>query len=142
MSTYSTFIITSIFSVFFIGCASSQFEKGFPFEIEEAAYTVSDQSYQIEITTLEPIIDVPSVVYFRDKSSSSIRLEDKNTLHIFISRLNTGNIIMHKDPKKEYGNTIGNNNNTKFKLKENEVVLGFKEGNGSLNYYKIIAVTK
>lgn len=142
MSIYSKLIIISIFSFFLFNCASSQFEKEFPFEIENTTYTVSNQSYQIKITTSEPIVNSPSIVYFRDKVSSDIQLENKNTLHVFISRLNTGNITLHKDPKKEFGNTIENNNNTKFKLKENEVVLGFENENNALRYYKVIATIK
>lgn len=128
--------ILTVFTFFMMNCASSQFESQLPFSIEKAIYSIDNQLYNVKIESNQKITSVPTVVYFRDKFSSAIKVEG-NQLNIIIPRKTIGNLVMHKDPKKEYGNTLQTNDNKKFTLEENEIVLGFGS-EGSIKFYKII----
>lgn len=118
-----------------MSCASSQFENQPPFPIEKVVYNINDQFYTIQIISDQNITTVPTIVYFRDKFSSNIKT-DGNQLNIIIPRKKLANIVMHKDPKKEFGNTIEMNDNKKFSLKEDEIVLGFGQKD-AIKFYKI-----
>ncbi len=119
-----------------MSCASSQFNNELPFKVSEATYKVTNSLYEITIISDQPITSIPSTVYFRDRFSSNINVNG-NQLNILISRVNTSNIVMHRDPEKEYGNTMHNNKNNRFKLADDELILSFKNKKNEL-LYKIL----
>ncbi len=135
----SIFKITGILTLcifLMMSCASSQFNNEPPFKVSKATYKITHSLYEITIISDQPIISTPSTVYFRDRFSSNINVNG-NQLNILISRVNTSDIIMHRDPEKEYGNIMHNNKNTRFKLADDEFVLSFGSKKNEL-LYKIL----
>ena len=126
--------ITFLSILFIVSCASAQFESELPFTIKSIDYKESSGSYTFNIEGDEEVI-VPQKAYFRNQSSTNIKKDD-NTLTILFSKNGGRNIVMHKDPKKEFGNTLPSNTESRFKLDDNEMVLIFGEGENE-KLYKI-----
>ncbi|MFV0238168.1 MAG: hypothetical protein ACK5HU_06540 [Flavobacteriales bacterium] len=126
--------VLTLLTFFMVCCAPSQFENTTPFSIKKAIYNVNDSFYNLQIESDQNITPNPTIVYFRDKFSEYIKA-DGNQLKILIPRKSSHHMVLHKDSEKEFGNTLQNNN--KFILNENEIVLGFEQ-KGVTKYYKII----
>jgi len=86
-------------------------------------------------------------VFFQNKEEKIIAEFNSNQFEIFlrIATINDPekkNLIMSKNPKDEYGNTIPfKNKNIPFDLKEDEAVLLYNV-NGKEYYYKITGIKK
>ncbi|MFV0531357.1 MAG: hypothetical protein ACK5MD_07950 [Flavobacteriales bacterium] len=131
--------ILTLFTFFIVSCVSSQFKNELPFEVSKATYTITNSLYEINIVSNESITSILSMVYFRDRVSSDIKVNG-NQLNILIPR-NTKKIVMHKDAEKEYGNTLQDNRNNRFKLGDDELVLSFGTNKNEI-LYKISVTAK
>lgn len=84
-------------------------------------------------------------VYFRGKQAKLVL--SSNETRTYIARFTNApnykdDIVLDKDPKKEYGNTPPVlKKSISFELKNDECVISYKQGNNT-NYFKIVKLEK
>lgn len=128
-------------------CKSSKFEIETPFNIKKASFQhwvggqqgVKGIHIKLLIADLSEAINL-QFVYFNHKKVK-LYLKKDETDKLFTANINTSDgidMIIHKDPKKEYGNKIPNaTSKIPFELKENEAVISYLE-NKIEKFYKVI----
>lgn len=155
MKIISNMLLLSIIFISFTNCSSAQkLEKETPFKIESAYFQSwvagiegGGSGINIFISTedlSQKKIDLDSV-YFRGKAS---KFETKPIKpYSFIGRFSTPfnqkrDLIMSNKPNAEYGNEAPQPNfKIPFKIKDDECVISYKEGNKT-KYFKIEKVVE
>jgi hypothetical protein len=136
----------------FSQCSSTQFDKKAPVTITDAFYKnwvggiPGVKGILITIKAKAPKTDIIfDSIYFNNKM---IKLESqlqKNELILtgnFTVRSKTNHIIMHADPKEEFGNKPPNiSNKIPFELQDNEAVISYFI-KSKKRYYKLNNIKK
>ena len=130
----------TIFSLFIMAisltfCAMKQeFQTEFPQEIKSVFYQKEKNSakssgvyFYIELE--KPLAKTVKLekVYFHNQEAFVKGITSKDFTAYFSSSIAQQDLILHKDPSKEYGNKAPVIQNTKFDLKPNEAVLEYKK---------------
>lgn len=124
---------------------SYELQREASFQILKAEYKnwvggvegVRGTTFEIVINNSNIVIDT---VYFRErKIAPSVKVLNKTSLQITgnISSKSKPVLILHKDPKQEFGNVApAKNTNFPFELRKDELVLNYYENN-RMKYLKI-----
>lgn len=129
------FLVTSLTNCSTMQNKNTHLQNKAPFTVEEALHISNENApytiLSIKKTNPEIVLDE---VYFLDK-----KLKLKLDAGSYIAKINTiinKDLILHSDPKKEYGNTPPVMEKIPFKLKDNEAVVSYKI-KGIVKYYKL-----
>ncbi|AZJ32982.1 hypothetical protein SAMN05444344_1256 [Tenacibaculum mesophilum] len=123
-----------ILALSFTKCASVKMENNHPFKIESASYShvtggvkgsYNSTNLIINFTAEKPV-DFQKV-YFQNRITKAI-VEQHNDKQYITARYKTSSnelndLILHADPKKEFGNTPAEE--FPFELKENEAMVSY-----------------
>lgn len=134
------FLVTSLTNCSTMQNKNNHLQKEAPFTVVEALHISNENApytiLSIKKTNPEIVLDE---VYFLDK-----KLKLKLDAGSYIAKINTiinKDLILHSDPKKEYGNTPPVVEKIPFKLKDNEAVVSYKI-KGIVKYYKLKVIHK
>ncbi|MGG6229675.1 hypothetical protein [Tenacibaculum sp. SDUM215027] len=142
-----------ILALSFTKCASVKMENNHPFKIESASYShvtggvkgsYSSTNLIINFTAEKPV-DFQKV-YFQNKITKAV-IEQHNDKQYIAARYKTSSndrkdIILHADPKKEFGNTPNTpTEEFPFELKENEAMVSYVIGE-KIHYVKVKNIIK
>ena len=144
MKGYKTIILLFIIAINLTFCAMKQeFQTEFPQEIKSVFYQKwkdgkesSGTNFYIEFKT--PLVANIKLekIYFQNQESA-IKGITKNTFTArFYNENKKEDLILHKDPSREYGNKAPVIQKTKFDLKPNEAILEYKKDSKTL-FYKL-----
>ncbi|UOB16017.1 hypothetical protein [Abyssalbus ytuae] len=151
MNSFINFLLAGIIMVGFSGCGSSQkLVKEVPFTLGEVMIEKWENNEDNSNSTniFIPVeqgkeIELDSV-YFREKVVKLAKIQRDSYL-VYIGKFKNApspknDIIMHADPKKEYGNKPPQKNKKiPFKLEKNQAVVSF-DHEGEKKYYKIDSI--
>ncbi|REH56283.1 hypothetical protein C7448_101321 [Tenacibaculum gallaicum] len=143
-----------ILALSFTKCASVKMENNHPFKIESASYShvtggvkgsYSSTNLIIYFAT-EESVDFQKV-YFQNRVTKAV-VEQHNDKKFIAARYKTSlgddrkDIILHADPKKEFGNTPNApTEEFPFNLKENEAMVSYVIGE-KIHYVKVENIVK
>ncbi|AZJ34519.1 hypothetical protein [Tenacibaculum singaporense] len=142
-----------ILALSFTKCASVKMENNHPFKIESASYShvtggvkgsYNSTNLIINFTAEKPV-DFQKV-YFQNRITKAI-VEQHNDKQYIAARYKTSSndrkdLILHADPKKEFGNTPNTPaEEFPFELKENEAMISYVIGEKT-HYVKIENIIK
>lgn len=135
-------------------CASVKMENNHPFKIESASYShvtggvkgsYNSTNLIINFTAKEPV-DFQKV-YFQNRITNAV-IEQHNDKQYITARYKTSSdedrkdLILHADPKEEFGNTPNNpTEKFPFELKENEAMVSYTIGD-KIHYVKVENIEK
>ncbi|GFD91462.1 hypothetical protein KUL156_40650 [Alteromonas sp. KUL156] len=139
-----------ILALSFTKCASVKMENNHPFKIESASYShvtggvkgsYNSTNLIINFTAEKPV-DFQKV-YFQNRITKAV-VEQHNDKQYIAARYKTSSnelndLILHADPKKEFGNTPAEE--FPFELKENEAMVSYII-EGKTHYVKIENIIK
>lgn len=136
----------------FTQCASYRLDKKPPFTIKSATYSkfVGGRQESLGGTKITVVYTTDSNVtfdhiYYGTKKAriSNTSYQGKQSISAnFYNSANNVDIQMHADPAKEFGNTpTKKQEKIPFKLKENEIVIGYFIGN-TKKYFKVSDLKK
>ncbi|MDO6673950.1 hypothetical protein Q4517_00115 [Tenacibaculum sp. 1_MG-2023] len=139
-----------ILALSFTKCASVKMENNHPFKIESASYSHVTGGVKGSYSSTNLIIyfaPEESVdfqkVYFQNRITKAV-VEQHNDKQYIAARYKTSfnnrkDLILHADPKKEFGNTP--TEEFPFELKENEAMVSYVVGK-KIHYVKIENIIK
>lgn len=145
-------LLVAAFLIFGLSCSSSkqeayQFQSKAPFKIKKATYQEwvsgvggggAGITIILEIEEFDSSKRTLDSIYFRNYSAPILKSKGNYIAHIKTNVNKQEDIIIHKNPQKEYGNqTPILKNKTPFDLSKNEAIIRFKEKN-TVKYVKII----
>ena len=144
--------ISAIIIMSFSQCSSAQFDKKAPVTITDAYYKnwvggiPGVKGVLITIKAKAPETDIIfDSIYFNNKMVKLNSQLQKNELILtgnFIVRSKTDLIVMHADPKEEFGNKPPNiSNKIPFELQDNEAVISYFI-KSKKRYYKLYNIKK
>jgi len=144
--------ISAIIIMSFSQCSSAQFDKKAPITITDSFYKnwmggrQGVKGVLITIKAKAPETDIIfDSIYFNNKMVKLQPHIEKNELTLtgnFIIPSKTDHIIMHADPKKEFGNKPPNiSNKIPFELQDNEAVISYFI-KSKKRFYKISNIKK
>ena len=144
--------ISVIIIMSFSQCSSAQFDKKAPVTITDAYYKnwvggiPGVKGVLITIKAKAPETDIIfDSIYFNNKMVKLNSQLQKNELILtgnFIVRSKTDLIVMHADPKEEFGNKPPNiSNKIPFELQDNEAVISYFI-KSKKRYYKLYNIKK
>ena len=131
-----------VFIVGFTQCKSTKFDSNPPFTVEKSSYNnwvggqpgVSGTRVEVYLTSK---VDIAfDALYFKNRKTN-VEFREKDGRTFLTAHYNTSkrnDMILESDGKKEAVNKLPEN--FPFKLKENEAVISFKEGDKT-KYVKI-----
>ena len=130
-------------------CASMKMENNHPFKIESATTESLPETNALNLAiefTASKTIDFKKV-YFQNRIADAVVEQKSNKKHI-VAQYKTSllegkkDIILHADPKEEFGNTPNNpTEKFPFKLKENEAMVSYTIGD-KIHYVKVENIVK
>lgn len=140
----SFLLITAISLTF---CAMKQeFQTEFPQEIQSVFYQKikkgshsSVVNFYIEFKNPLSANTKLEKIYFQNQESAVQEITPKDFKSTFLQSNKKEDLIMDKNPAKEYGNKAPVVQKSKFDLKPNEAVLEYKK-DGKTLFYKILNV--
>ncbi|WP_440120304.1 hypothetical protein [Tenacibaculum sp. Ill] len=142
-----------ILALSFTKCASVKMENNHPFKIESASYSHVTGGVKGSYNSTNLIINFTAEkpvnfqkVYFQNKITEAV-VEQHNDKQYIAARYKTSSndrkdIILHADPKKEFGNTPNvSEEKFPFELKENEAMISYIKGEETY-YVKVENIVK
>ncbi|CAM1354456.1 hypothetical protein [Tenacibaculum ascidiaceicola] len=142
-----------ILALSFTKCASVKMENNHPFKIESASYSHVTGGVKGSYNSTNLIINFTAEkpvnfqkVYFQNKITEAV-VEQHNDKQYIAARYKTSSndrkdIILHADPKKEFGNTPNTpTEEFPFELKENEAMISYIKGEETC-YVKVENIVK
>ncbi|TDE55137.1 hypothetical protein [Flavobacterium sp. GT3P67] len=144
MKGYKTVVFLFIIAISLTFCAMKQeFQTEFPQEIQSAFYRKMKDGkenggthFYIEFKKpLEANIKLEKI-YFHNQESPVEEITKNTFVAHFHKENKKEDLILHRDPAKEYGNKAPVIQKSKFDLKRNEAVLEYKKEN-KIQFFKI-----
>jgi hypothetical protein len=145
MKGYKTisFLLITGFSITF--CAMKQeFQTKFPQEIQSIFYQKIKKGTESSVINLYIEFKNPlsanfklEKIYFHNQESLVQEITPKDFKSTFLQSNKKEDLIMDKNPAKEYGNKAPVVQKSKFDLKPNEAILEYKKDNKT-QFFKII----
>jgi len=131
-------------------CVKPSFQKNPPFSIAESHFQewiggqpgVSGISVHILLSTNDENVQPDSLFFNQSKAKIDIKTAEKGHLWVANFRNNSPrDIIIHSEPKEEYGNTPPKIEVFPFELAKDEAVISYYT-KGKLTYYKVSGLQK
>ena len=151
LNTHTNIILMILVSAFIINCKSAQtgVDLSSPFELGQVYYRKTTHGNQTSgINIYVPIVSNPDRlqlldVFFHGKQTNlETNKEGLMVGHFNMEAPKKNAIIMSSDPYAEYGNQVPKiEKPIPFKLKDNECVVSYKEGD-ALKFFKIGNIIK
>ncbi|AVR44872.1 hypothetical protein C7S20_06100 [Christiangramia fulva] len=142
----SVLLFSGIFSLLFFGsCGGNKnLQERAPAQFGKIYTTKTPKGIRLNI----PVIAIQdqkvslNSVYFRGMKSALTQNEEKPNLYVADFRTGMGDIVMHKEPKKEYGNQPPQMpEKSPVKIEKDEALLVFIQ-NGETKYYKLTGIVE
>ncbi len=129
----------------FASCGSNKdLQERAPAQFSEAYYVYTSNGIQLNIPVVaiqDERISLDSV-YFHGMKSALEKNEEQPNIYVANFRMGMGDKVMHKDPKKEYGNTPPQMpEESPFEINKDEAVLVFTQ-NGKTKFYKLTGIVE
>lgn len=128
----------TIFTIGITQCASMKFEQNPPFAIVSSAYNHWVGGVQgVQGTTVQIIYtsekDIEFDTLYFNGLQTSVKKQNKEGQKLVVGNFDTSvvsdlDLVLDKDPKKEFGNKPPKKEEIPFTLKENEAVISYKQG--------------
>lgn len=150
MKPYFQILFFCVFLFIFANCANGKkLQVEPPVEIEQAFYTTytgavkgADSGYNLFIPVAGDAKIEMDTVYFRGRKA--VLQQDPKDPHLYVANFKIPSaegekpeLIMHEDPKKEFGNPVPERlEKMPFEMEKDEAVVRYKK-NGKINYFKI-----
>ena len=144
MKGYKTIVLLFIIAISLTFCAMKQeFQTDFPQEIQSAFYQkmkdgIDSGGTHFYIEFKKPLAANIKLekIYFQNQESAVQEITPKDFESTFLQSNKKEDLIMDKNPAKEYGNKAPVIQKTKFDLKPNEAVLEYKKDDET-QFFKI-----
>ena len=129
----------------FASCGSNKdLQERAPAQFNEVYYTYNSNGIRLNI----PVVSIQDqrisleAVYFHGMRSELKKSEEKPNLYVADFRMGTGEMVMHEDPKEEYGNKPPQlPEESPFKIDDDEAILVFTQ-NEQTKYYKLTGIVE
>ncbi|MDX1760876.1 MAG: hypothetical protein R3218_01850 [Christiangramia sp.] len=131
--------------VMFASCGSNKdLQERAPAQFNEVYYTYNSNGIQLNIpvATIQDQRVSLDAVYFHGMKSQLERSEDRPNLFVANFRMGSGEMVMHEDPKKEYGNKPPQlPEESPFSIEDDEAILVFTQDE-KIKYYKLTGIVE
>ena len=131
--------------VLFASCGSNKdLQERAPAQFSEVYYTYNSNGIQLNIpvSTIQDQRVSLDAVYFHGMKSQLERSEDKPNLYVANFRMGSGEMVMHEDPKEEYGNKPPQlPEESPFSIEDDEAILVFTQDE-KIKYYKLTGIVE
>ena len=137
------FLAGVFFFTLFAACGSNKdLQERAPAQFGDVSYEYSSAGIRLSIPVVAIQEDRVSLdaVYFHGMKSLLKKSEEVPNLYVADFRLGTEDMVMHEDPKKEYGNQPPQlPEKSPFDIDDDEAILVFTEA-GQKKYYKLTGI--
>ena len=131
--------------VLFASCGSNKdLQERAPAQFNEIYYTYNSEGIQLNI----PVASIQdervklNAVYFHGMKSGLKQSKERPNLYVANFRMGTGEMVMHEDPKEEYGNKPPQlPQESPFSIDDDEAILVFTQ-DGKIKYYKLTGIVE
>lgn len=131
--------------VLFASCGSNKdLQERAPAQFNEIYYTYNSNGIELNI----PVSSIQDqrisldAVYFHGMKSPLKQSEEKPNLYVANFRMGSGDMVMHEDPKEEYGNKPPQlPEESPFSIDEDEAILVFTQDE-KIKYYKLTGIVE
>lgn len=139
-------LIAGIFVLsLFTSCGSNKdLQERSPAQFNEVYYTYNSNGIKlnIPITAIQDQRVSMDAVYFHGMKSKLEKSQEKPNLYVANFRMGGDDMIMHEDPKKEYGNKPPQlPEESPFTIDDDEAILVFTQNN-KIKYYKLTGIVE
>ncbi|MCB7481861.1 hypothetical protein [Christiangramia sediminis] len=139
-------LMTGIFILtLFASCGSNKdLQERAPAQFNEVYYTYTSNGIQLNIpvAAIQDQRITMDAVYFHGMKSELNKSEEKPNLYVANFRMGSEDMIMHEDPKEEYGNRPPQlPEESPFSIDEDEAILVFTQYD-KLKYYKLTGIVE
>ena len=131
-----------MFSLFFSCGSNKDLQEKAPAQFQTAYYTPTSEGIQlvIPVTSIQDQRVALDGVYFHGMKSKLVQDPEKPNLYTANFRIGTGDMVMSKDPKDEYGNQPPQmTEKSPFNIKRDEAIVVFTQNNET-KYYKLTGI--
>lgn len=133
------------FLTLFASCGSNKdLQERVPAQFGEVSYTYNSNGIRLNI----PVVSIQDqrisldAVYFHGMRSDLEKSEEQPNLYVADFRMGIGDMVMHEDPKEEYGNKPPQlPEESPFKINDDEAILVFTQ-NEQKKYYKLTGIVE
>ena len=129
----------------FASCGSNKdLQERAPAQFNEVYYTYTSNGIQLNIpvAAIQDQRMTMDAVYFHGMKSDLKQSEEKPNLYVANFRMGSEDMVMHEDPKEEYGNRPPQlPEESPFSIEEDEAILVFTQ-NDKLKYYKLTGIVE
>ena len=139
-------LVSGIFILtLFAACGSNKdLQERAPAQFGETSYTYDSNGIQLNI----PVISIQDqqisldAVYFHGMKSMLKKSDERPNLYVANFRMGTEDMVMHEDPKEEYGNRPPQlPEESPFSIDEDEAILVFTQDE-KIKYYKLTGIVE
>ena len=131
--------------VLFASCGSNKdLQARIPAQFSDVYYTYDSNGIELNIpvTSIQDERISLDAVYFHGMKSPLVKSEEKPNLYVANFRMGSDDMIMHEDPKEEYGNKPPQlPEKSPFSIDEDEAILVFTQ-NDQVKYYKLTGIVE
>ena len=138
------FFMTCVFTlVLFASCGSNKdLQERAPAQFNQVYYTYDSNGIELNIPVASIQDELVSLdaVYFHGMKSSLKKSEEQANIYVANFRMGTGDMVMHEDPKEEYGNQPPQlPEESPYSIDKDEAILVFTQ-DGKTKYYKLTGI--
>lgn len=139
-------LMTGIFILtLFASCGSNKdLQERAPAQFNEVYYTYTSNGIQLNIpvAAIQDQRITMDAVYFHGMKSDLKQSEEKPNHYVANFRMGSEDMVMHEDPKKEYGNRPPQlPEESPFSIENDEAILVFTQ-NDKIKYYKLTGIVE
>lgn len=139
------YLIAGLFFTLFTSCGSNNnLQERPPAQFNDVYYTkdANGMSLYIPVAVIQDERVSLDAVYFKGLKSILQKDPEKANLYVANFRTGMGDVVMHKDPRKEYGNQAPQMpEKSPVSLNDNEALLVFTQ-DGETKYYKLKGIVE
>ncbi|SDS39415.1 hypothetical protein [Gramella sp. MAR_2010_147] len=129
----------------FASCGSNKdLQERAPAQFNDVYYTYNSDGLQLNI----PVAAIQDerinmeAVYFHGMKSKLNKSKEKSNLYVANFHMGTEDMVMHEDPKKEYGNKPPQMpEESPFSIEDDEAILVFTQ-NDKVKYFKLTGIVE
>ncbi|MDX1542847.1 MAG: hypothetical protein R3214_02800 [Christiangramia sp.] len=129
----------------FASCGGNKdLQARIPAQFSEVYYTYNSNGIQLNIpvTSIQDQRISLDAVYFHGMKSDLRKSEEKPNLYVADFRMGSSDMVMHEDPKEEYGNQPPQiPEKSPFNIEDDEAILVFTQ-NDVVKYYKLAGIVE
>ncbi len=139
------YLIVGLFFTLFASCGSNNnLQERAPAQFNDVYYTkdANGMSLYIPVAVIQDERVSLDAVYFRGLKSVLKKDPEQANLYVANFRTGTGDMVMHKDPREEYGNQAPQlPEKSPVSIEDNEALLVFTQ-DGKTKYFKLTGIVE